>query len=124
MRQTAQRMPVSGPIHVDEALRSVRAMFDEATGPVGRARATWNIGKLLAMRGEIEAAREYHHTANEMTRETGQLVEAAAGAQVAAFVELRAGAPDVAEARLREGIDELARLGNSSYRGTSILLLA
>ncbi len=124
MRQTAQRMAVSGPNHVDEALVSVRAMLDEATGPVERAIAQTNIGKVLAMRGEIDAARDSFEAGNETRREAGQLVEAAAGAQPAAFIELRAGAPDVAEARLREGIDELGRLGNSSYRGTAILQLA
>jgi hypothetical protein len=124
MRQTAQRMPAFGPIHVDEALLSVRAMLAEATGIFGRASAQRSIGKLLAMRGEIDAAREHLHAGVETTREAGLLVDAAAAAMTLAFVEVRAGAPDVAEARLREGIDELARLGNSSYRGTAMLQLA
>ena len=124
MRQTSQRMPAYGPIHVDEALVSARTMLAEATGMVGRATAQRSIGKLLAMRGEIEAAREQLHAGVETTREAGLLVDAASAAMTMAFVELRAGAPDVAEARLREGIDELARLGNSSYRGTAVLDLA
>jgi tetratricopeptide (TPR) repeat protein len=76
------------------------------------------------MRGEIEAAREQVQAGVETTREAGLQVEAAGAAMTMAFVELRAGASDVAEARLREGIDELARLGNSSYRGTALLQLA
>jgi class 3 adenylate cyclase len=124
MRQMAQRMLGYGPTHVDEALLAARAMLAEATGIVGRATARRNIGKLLAMRGEIEGAREHAYAGNESLREAGLLVDAAAGAQMISFVELRAGAPDVAEVRLREGIDELDRLGNSSYRGTSALMLA
>jgi len=99
-------------------------MRAEATGIVGWARAQKNIGRLLAMRGEIEEARAHVHAGTETLREAGLQVEAAADAMIVAFVELRAGALDVAEARLREGIDELARLGNSGYRGTCRLLLA
>jgi class 3 adenylate cyclase len=124
MRLTARRMLVYGPAHVDEALRAARAMLIEATGTIGRALARRNIGKLLAMRGEIDAAREHVYAGVEIIRETGRLVDAAAGEQMISFVERRAGAADVAEARLREGIDELDRLGNSSYRGTTALLLA
>jgi tetratricopeptide (TPR) repeat protein len=124
MRQTAQKMPTWGLIHVDEALLSVRAMLAEATGTVGRASAQISIGRLLSARGQIEAARENVYTGVETRREAGLLVDAAADAMNIAFVELRAGAPDVAEIRLREGIDELARLGNSSYRGTNALKLA
>ena len=124
MRQAAQKMPAYGPIHVDEALLPARAMLAEATGTVAQASAQRHIAKLLAMRGEAEAAREGMHAGNTSLREAGLLVDAAAGAMMTAFVELRAGAPDVAEAQLREGIDELVRLGNSSYRGTCMLLLA
>jgi len=124
MRQTAQKMPTWGLIHVDEALLSVRAMLAEATGTVGRASAQISIGRLLSARGQIEAARENVYTGVETRREAGLVVDAAGDAMNIAFVELRAGAPDVAEIRLREGIDELARLGNSSYRGTNALILA
>jgi len=124
MRQTAQKMTTYGPIPVDEALLPARAMLAEATGTVAEASARRNIAKLLAMRGETEAARESMDAGNASLREAGLLVDAAAGAMSMAFVELRAGVPDAAESRLREGIDELGRLGNSSYRGTSMLLLA
>ena len=124
MRQTAQRMPAYGLTHVEEALLSVRAMLAEATGIVGQASAHRSIGKLLAMRGEFDAAREHLHAGVESTREAGLLVDAAAASMSLAFVEQRAGAPATAEAQLREGIDELARLGNSSYRGTAMLQLA
>jgi class 3 adenylate cyclase len=124
MRQTAQKMPAYGPVPVDEALAPARAMLAEATGLVAQASARRHIAKLLAMRGEIEAAREDMQAGNTSLREAGLLVDAAAGGMSEAFVELRAGAPNVAETRLRGAIDELARLGNSSYRGTCMLLLA
>ena len=60
----------------------------------------------------------------DSTREAGQLIEAAGGAQTVAFVELHAGAPESAEKILRASIAELDRLGNLSYRGTTTLMLA
>jgi tetratricopeptide (TPR) repeat protein len=117
-------MPVSGPDHVDEAMPLLRAVLAEARGEVGRSQARRNMAKLLAMQGEFEAAREHLYAGIESLRSAGLLVSAAASAQHIAFVELRAGATDVAEAALREGIDELDRLGNASYRGTTALVLA
>jgi hypothetical protein len=117
-------MPSYGPRHVDEALAAARLMLAEADGLVDRAVAKRNIGKLLAMRGEIEAAREQVEGGGDILREAGRLLDAAAGAQMTYFVERRAGAPDVAEARLREGIAELEHLGNVIYRGSCALMLA
>ena len=124
MRQLVQRMLTYGPAHVSEAMGAAQAMLAEATGIVGRAAAQRNIGKLLAMRGEIEAAREQVHAGNEGHREAGLLVDAAAGAQIVAFVEIRAGALEAAESALRDGLEELERIGNLSYRGTTALILA
>jgi hypothetical protein len=124
MRHTSQNMLTYGPTPFDEALVSARADAAEASGPVTRAKARRNIAKLLAMLGEVEAAREGMHAGNRSLREAGLLVDAAAGSMLTAFVEIRAGSPDLAEAAFREGIDELGRLGNSSYRGTCMLLLA
>ena len=70
------------------------------------------VGKLLAMQGDMEAARELVRAGIENIRESGQLVEAAASAQTAAFVELRAGAAPPRRPLLRDGIAELDRLGN------------
>jgi class 3 adenylate cyclase/tetratricopeptide (TPR) repeat protein len=124
MRSTAQRTLAAGPAHVDEAMQAAEEMIAEATGSVGRALAGRTIGKLLAMQGKIGAAREQLRHAHAGLREAGLLVEAAAGAQQTFFVELRAGALGAAERALRDGIEELDRLGNPSYRGTTALMLA
>ena len=123
MQQLARRTLAYGPAHVDEAMAAAQAMLAEATGIVGRAAAQRTIGKLLAMRGEVEAGREQVAAGNEGMREAGRLVEAAAGSQMVAFVEIRGNARDVAEAALRNGLVELERLGNLSYRGTTALML-
>jgi class 3 adenylate cyclase len=113
-----------GPAHVDEAISAVQAMFNGATGILDRAEEQRLLGKLLAIRGEIEQAREHAREGIEHTREAGQLVEAAGYAMLTAFIEKRAGAPAAAEDALRRGVAELDLVGNRSYRGTMALLLA
>ena len=118
-------MPLSyGPAPVAEALSAAQALLAEAKGMAARAHAQRAIGKLLAIRGDIDVARELVRAGIESNRESGQLVEAAASAQTAAFVEVRAGALATAEDVLRASIAELDRLANRSYRGTTTLLLA
>jgi len=113
-----------GPAPVGEAVPATRALLDGATSILDRAEAQRLVGQLLAMRGEIEEAREHVRGGLEGTRQAGQFVEAAGYAMMAAFVEARAGAPAAAEDLLRRGIAELDRLGNRSYRGTMALRLA
>ena len=98
-------------------------------GPAGRRERAWSpaptpsvfVGKLLAMRGDQDAARELVRAGVESSREAGQLIEAAGGAQTVAFVELRAGAPESAEEVLRASIAELDRLGNLELPRNDVL---
>lgn len=113
-----------GPASVDEATSAAQALLAEAKGMLNRAAAQRAVGKLLAMRGDIDAARELVRAGIESIREAGQLVEAAGSAQTAAFVEVHAGELETAEDVLRAGIAELDRLANRSYRGTTALQLA
>ncbi len=113
-----------GPTPVEEALRGVRSIFDNASSVLDRAEEHLWLGKLLAMQGKIETAREHVHTGIEGLREAGKIVEAAGFAQTRAFIESHAGSSSAAEAELRRGVAELDRLGNRSYRGTAALLLA
>ena len=124
MRRWAVRTMTFGPAPVDEAMRAAQALLKEEIGLVGRADARSNVGMLMAMRGDIEGAREQARLGIESTREAGQVVEAAARAMLIAFVEIRAGSSPAAEDALRRGVDELDRLGNRNYRGTTALLLA
>ncbi len=113
-----------GPAPAAEAMLAAQEILDNATGLLARAEAQRLVGKLLAVQGQHEQAREVTRQGTAATREAGMLVEAAANAQTIAFVEVRAGASDAAETVLRNGVEELDRLGNRSYRGTTALLLA
>ncbi len=124
VRSWGRRSLAFGPAPAAEAMLAAQEMLDNATGLLERAEARRLVGKLLAMQGQCEAARELTLQGTAATREAGMLVEGAANAQTIAFVEIRAGAPDAAETVLRDGIEELDRLGNRSYRGTTALLLA
>jgi tetratricopeptide (TPR) repeat protein len=118
-------MPLSfGPAPVAEALAAAQALLAEAKGMVDRAHGERAVGKLLAMRGEMDAARELVRAGIASSREAGQLVEAAGSAQTAAFVEMRAGELEAAEDALRAGIAELDRFASHGYRGTTALQLA
>jgi tetratricopeptide (TPR) repeat protein len=113
-----------GPAPVGEAIQAAQALLDGASSILDRAEAQRTIGKLRAMRGEIDEAREQVRRAIEGTREAGQLIEEAAYGMIAAFVETRAGAPAAAEYALRRSLAGLDRLGNLSFRGTMALQLA
>ncbi len=113
-----------GPASVAEALAAGEALLAEGKGMVARSYAQLFVGKLLAMRGDQDAARELVRAGIESSVEAGQPIEAAGGAQTVAFVELHAGAPESAEEIMRASIAELDRLGNLSYRGTTALMLA
>ena len=120
----AERTLAYGPAPVDEAMDAAQTMLAEATSIVTRADAMRGIGKLLAMQGKLDEAREHVRLGTAGSREAGQLIESAANSMITSFVELRAGAPDAAESALRTGLEELEQLGNASYRGTVALLLA
>ncbi len=124
VRSWGQRSLAFGPAPAAEAMLAAQEMLENATGLVARAEAQRLVGKLLAMQGQHEAAREHIRQGTGATRDAGMRVEAAANSQSTAFVEIRAGSADAAETALRLGIEELDRLGNRSYRGTTALLLA
>ena len=124
LQRTAQAAMAVGPAHVEEAMAAAETMLADAAGVDERSDAERVIGKLLAIRGEIEAARETVRRSIEGNREAGMRVQAAAGAQTVSFVEIRAGDHAAAEQALRDGIAELGRQGAVSYRGTAELMLA
>ena len=124
VRSWAERSLAFGPVPAAEAIVVAQEVLANATGLIARADARRHLGRLLAMLDEPDAARDSIRQGTDATREAGMLVEAAANMQTIAFVEIRAGDYDAAETALRKGIEELDRLGNRSYRGTTTLQLA
>ena len=116
---------IFGPMHVDAALRLAEDAHAAAAGrPLLEARFCSLIGRLLAVRGEFDRARDLVDAALATAREAGLAADAAAGANAIAWVEVRAGDLDAAERALRSGAAELERMGNRGYLSTVVLVLA
>ena len=118
LRQTTLGL---GPVHVDEAVRQVQELLASSTDSVDGATLRRTLGKLLAMRGDFDVARDLIRGSIADAREAGLLLQAAAAAMTVAFVEVHAGDLETAERILRDGIDDLDRLGGTSYRWTTTL---
>ena len=116
---------VHGPIPVDEALQLADAALERAAGsPLLEARL-WSIrGRLLSICGDADSGRELVRAGVQTARDAGLLVDAAAGALAANFVELHAGDLEAAAQAARDGATELERLGDRGYRSTMLLMLA
>jgi tetratricopeptide (TPR) repeat protein len=76
------------------------------------------------MQGEFDRARQSILSAQAAFRDLGLLVEAAVHAQALIFLETRAGNLLAAERFGRAGVEELERLGDRAYYGTTALMLA
>jgi class 3 adenylate cyclase/tetratricopeptide (TPR) repeat protein len=114
-----------GPVHVDDALALAQDALAAAEGrPLLEARLCSVVGRLLALRGDVDRGRELVHGALATAREAGLASEAAAGAHATAWVEVRAGDVEGAERAMRAGIEELERLGNRGHLSTALAVLA
>jgi class 3 adenylate cyclase/tetratricopeptide (TPR) repeat protein len=113
-----------GPTYVDEAIDRVHAIIEAGSGQVALAFQRSVLGRLHAMRGEFEVARELVAGARHAYLDSGMLVVAGSLAMTEGWIEWRAGEVVVAEGVLREGVELLERIRDRSYHGTVALNLA
>ena len=113
-----------GPTPVGEAVERVEAIRQLPLGPLAEAWLRTILGRLLAMEGEIERARELVRGARQAYIEAGQFSSAGGMSLAESEVEFRAGDLAAEEAILREGIEVLERIGDRSYNATVTLNLA
>ena len=88
------------------------------------AGASVHLGRLEAMLGQFEEAREHVAKARRVCQELGLAFWAASFRQFSGFVELLAGEPSAAEQHFRSGYEALGRLGEQTYRLTTAAYLA
>jgi len=112
------------PTYVDQAIERVNAIIEAGSGQVALAFERAILGRLHAMRGEFELARELAGDARQAYEDAGMLVVAGAASMAQGYVERRAGDPDAAERLLRDGLDLLERIGDRGFHGTVALELA
>ncbi len=116
---------VFGPTPVPEAIERVRTLRNEAGDSIQlQAGAATTLGRLLAMQGDFEQARELYAFGRDFYRSAGMAVSAAGSTMHGAWIEQRAGDVAAWEALLRSGFEELQALGNQAFFSTIAIYLA
>ncbi len=116
---------VFGPTPVPQAIERVRALQREAGGSMTlQAGAATTLGRLLAMQGDFEQARELLAFGQDFYRSAGMAVSAAGVTLHGAWIEHHAGDPAAEEEHLRRGVAELRALGNQAFFSTVAVRLA
>jgi tetratricopeptide (TPR) repeat protein len=112
-------------IPVDEAIPLVRDVG--AARETGALASAWErvvLGRLHAMRGEFELARELVRGGRQAYVDAGLLMSAGGISMSEAEIEGRAGDQAAAERALREGLEILEEIGERGYYPTAALMLA
>ncbi|MCE3286806.1 MAG: hypothetical protein K0S64_412 [Gaiellaceae bacterium] len=114
----------NGPMPVDEAIERIRALRADEHRLLPEAWLTIEIGRLCAMKGAAERARELWSGARQVYLDAGLMMSAGSFAQGGAHLAFRAGNPGLEEARLREGLEILEGIGERRFYSTQALMLA
>jgi class 3 adenylate cyclase/tetratricopeptide (TPR) repeat protein len=116
---------VFGPTPVTDAIERVRALEREAGDSIAlQAGAATTLGRLLAMQGDFEQARELYVFGQDFYRSAGMTVSAAGVSLHGAWIEHHAGDAAATGAILRQGAEELRALGNLAFFSTVAVRLA
>jgi tetratricopeptide (TPR) repeat protein len=113
-----------GPTHVDEAEQEVRVLLDRAAGVVAETAAYRALGRLAAIRGDFDVARDLVRRGQEPLVDSGLRIWYAATSLATAFVEEQAGDYEAAVGALRVGFAELDELGEHAFASTVAAYLA
>ena len=113
-----------GPTYVDEAIVRVHGIIEGGSGQVALAFERSVLGRLHAMRGEFELAREFVGGSRQAYVDAGMLIWAGALSMAEGWVEWRARDVAVAESSLRDGVELLERIGDRGFHATVALNLA
>ncbi len=112
------------PTPVDEAIARIRAVGTGEEGSLAQAWERQVLGRLYAMKGELELARELVRGGRQAYSDAGQHVTAGILSLGEANIEWRAGDLVAAERILRAGLEILEPLGDRNYYPTLALWLA
>jgi tetratricopeptide (TPR) repeat protein len=123
-RSLLLRTYVYSPMPVDEALERARSLATEDHGPLAEALQRATEGRLRAMKGEIDQARELMRGARQVFAEAGLLVSAGSMAIPESEMEFEAGDWQQAERVLREGLGDLEEIGERNFYPTLAVVLA
>ena len=114
-----------GPTPVAEAEAQLRKLLEVARGNiVAEAGVYRGLGRVAAMRGDFEVARELFQPGREPLKEAGLTVPYAAAAHGAADIEELAGNLPEAADLLHDAFEQLDGLGEHAFASTQAALLA
>jgi tetratricopeptide (TPR) repeat protein len=114
----------NGPMPVDEALERIRALRASDHGLLAAAWSHVDVGRLHAMKGDVDRARELWSDGRQVYVDAGLLMSAASFAQGGAEIAFRAGDLRREETLLRDSLEILERIGERAYFSTNALFLA
>jgi len=106
---------VLGPRPIPEAIQYMERIGAEASGPLTEAASQLILGCLRVMIGESAAGRECYNRSEEIYRELGMRLIAAAQGTMTGWAEYVAGDSATAETLLRAGYDELDEMGERGF---------
>jgi class 3 adenylate cyclase/tetratricopeptide (TPR) repeat protein len=116
---------VHGSMPVSVGIKRCEELIPRVEGDrVSQAAIQLSLALLSAMDGQIERARDLYGEAQQMYRELGPSVWAAATSTEAASIELLAGDLDAAERQLRSDNEQLEAIGENYLRSTVVGILA
>jgi tetratricopeptide (TPR) repeat protein len=107
-----------GPTHVEDAEREARMLLERSTGIVAETAAYRTLGRLAAIRGDYEEARELIRRGREPLRDAGLELWHAASSLPAAFVEAHAGDYEAVVRIYEDGFARLDELGEHAFAST------
>jgi class 3 adenylate cyclase/tetratricopeptide (TPR) repeat protein len=115
-----------GPMHVDEGLRRLKWLFQEAGGDRKvEALVLWAEAVLRAMQGRFEEGRGLAARSRAILEDLGRHVDAVtAWAEDLYVLEMLAGDPAAAEPELRRAVEALEAMGETSHLSTQAACLA
>ena len=113
-----------GPMPVHEALERIRALRAGEHGLLAAAWSSVEIGRLHAMKGDVEHGRELWSGGRQVYVDAGLFLTAATFAQGGAEIAFRAGDPNDEESLLRDSLEILEGIGDRAFYATQALLLA
>jgi class 3 adenylate cyclase/tetratricopeptide (TPR) repeat protein len=114
----------NGPMPVDEAIERIQARRTGEHGLLEEAWSSVDVGRLHAMKGEVDRARELWSFGRQVYVDAGLLMSAASFAQGGAEIAFRAGDFQSEETLLRDSLEILEGIGERGYYSTQALWLA
>jgi class 3 adenylate cyclase/tetratricopeptide (TPR) repeat protein len=106
---------VLGPRPVPDAIKHMEEIGAAASGPLSEAASQLILGCLRVMTGDNEVGRECYRRSEEIYRELGMRLIAAAQGTMTGWAEYVAGDSATAEKLLRAGYDELDEMGERGF---------